>query len=160
MTPFPDKTFSGFLSLPLTLLFILLLFPPSVHSQPKPPPGMVYIPEGYFQMGTFSGKSDQKPMHFVYTSAYFIDKHEISNAEYMQFLQATGHEKPLYWEDDNFNHPDHPVVGVSWYDAMTYAKWKGRRLPTEAEWEFAGRGGEGPLPGKCSHPPAFSDIWD
>ena len=142
MTPFPDKTFSGFLSLPLTLLFILLLFPPSVHSQPKPPFGMVYIPEGYFQMGTSSGKSDQKPMHFVYTSAYFIDKHEISNAEYMQFLQATGHEKPLYWEDENFNHPDHPVVGVSWYDAMAYAKWKGRRLPTEAEWEKAARGSD------------------
>lgn len=129
----------------LFFLIALSLFPPLAWAQPTPPAGMVYIPEGYFQMGTSSGKEDQKPMHFVYTSAYFIDKYEVSNAEYMEFVLATGHEKPKLWENENFNQSDHPVVGVSWHDAMAYAKWKGRRLPTEAEWEKAARGNDSRL---------------
>ncbi len=111
---------------------------------PNPPLGMVYVPEGYFEMGLSSSEAeDQKPMHFVYTSAFFIDKYEVSNAVYKKFMDATGYPKPKYWDDERFNQPNQPVVGVSWFDTMAYARWKGRRLPTEAEWEKAARGNDG-----------------
>ena len=118
------------------LTFLILYLPASTYSQPNPipPTGMVFIPEGYFPMGNSSGREDEKPLHFVYTKAFFIDKHEVSNAEYMKFIELTGYAKPTFWEDETLNLPNHPVVGVSWRDAMAYAKWKGHRLPTEAEW--------------------------
>jgi len=127
-------------------LLLLLLFcfaaPTNAQTNPTPPPGMIFIPEGYFQMGTSSGKEDEAPLHFVYTKAFFIDKHEVSNARYMEFVEATDYEKPEFWEDKTLNLPDHPVIGVSWHDAMAYAKWKKRRLPTEAEWEKSARGND------------------
>lgn len=139
--------------IPLLFIFAASAGASPGSSPPAPPPEMVYIPEGYFQMGTASGKSDEKPMHFAFTPAYFIDKYEVSNAKYMEFVQATGHSKPSFWRDDNFNQPDFPVVGISWHDAMAYAKWKGGRLPTEAEWEKAARGNDGRLW-------PWGNVWD
>ncbi len=106
---------------------------------------MIFIPEGYFQMGTSSGNKDEKPMHFIYTSSFYIDKYEVSNQDYQMFIDATGHPAPIFWDDSRFNDPEQPVVGVSWNDAMSYSKWKGRRLPTEAEWEKSARGNDGRL---------------
>jgi len=142
----PDKKSDPPLLHPVWLILAVLLFPASAFSTLPVPPGMIFIPEGYFQMGSSSGKrKDEQPMHFVNTSAYFIDKYEVSNAEYFKFITATDRPQPLFWEDERFNQPGHPVVGVSWYDAMAFAQWNGRRLPTEAEWEKAARGNDNRL---------------
>ena len=103
--------------------------------------GMVLIPEGEFQMGSEKGDRDEKPLHSVYLDAFYMDTHEVTVGEYKQFINATGHRA---LSDSVFRcspTDKHPIVGVSWHDAMAYAQWKGKRLPTEAEWEKAARGG-------------------
>ena len=127
------------------LIFLIFqFFTAYSFAQPVTRPGMVFIPEGYFQMGRSSGGGeDERPMHFVYTSAYHIGKYEVSNVEYRLFVEVTGYPEPVFWNDERFNQPNHPVVGVNWNDAMAYARWRGGRLPTEAEWEKAARGVDG-----------------
>ena len=105
---------------------------------------LVPIPGGEFLMGSGSDR-DHSPVHTVYVGPFLLDRHEVTNARYLEFCEATGHRLPMFWGLDRFrsgpDYPDHPVVGVSWYDAGEYAEWRGKRLPTEAEWEYAARGG-------------------
>jgi iron(II)-dependent oxidoreductase len=102
-------------------------------AQPTPPTGMVYVPAGEFIMGSQYGDPDEKPQQIAVTKAYFIDQNEISNEEFAKF-------------DPNFKYPKEKANNaavVNWYQASDYAKWIGKRLPTEKEWEKAARGIDG-----------------
>lgn len=102
---------------------------------------MVLITKGEFTMG--SSEHSDEPSHQVVLDAYFIDKFEASNARYQEFMKATSHPAPAYWDDPRLNKPSYPVVGVSWTDASAFCTWDGKRLPTEAEWERAAKGPQG-----------------
>ena len=112
---------------------------------------MVRIPEGWFAMGCDTGRDDEKPVHRVWVDAFELAIYQVTRAEYARFLSATGTAAPPFWSDANFQDPMQPVVGPSWFDAMAYCEWLSRtenrtyRLPTEAEWERAVRGGTGDM---------------
>jgi formylglycine-generating enzyme required for sulfatase activity len=130
---------------------------------------MVYVPAGDFIMGTDLSNDYEKPPHQVYLDAFWIDRTEVTNAQFASFVEATGYqtdaerrgggtnysaEGRVPVEGANWRHPqgprsdlvgldDHPVILVSWNDAAAYCAWRDARLPTEAEWEKAARGDDG-----------------
>lgn len=89
--------------------------------------------------------NDEGPAHVVFLDSYLIDKYEVSNKEYGDFIKAKGHPAPAYWDDPRLNKPEQPVVGVNWEDAKAFCEYRHKRLPTEAEWEKAARGPNGNL---------------
>lgn len=110
-----------------------------------PPADMIYIPGGDFEMGSEQGENNEYPIHRVYLDDFHIDKYEVKNSQYKEFIRASGNKASAFWEDEGFNQPNQPVVGVSWQAAADYCKWAGKRLPSEAEWEKAAKGTEGSL---------------
>ncbi|RPH79813.1 MAG: formylglycine-generating enzyme family protein [Nitrospiraceae bacterium] len=104
---------------------------------------MVEIPAGEFAMGLdgMQALEDERPKHRVWLPTFFIDLHEVTTAQYASFLAATSRAAPWQWNTvDLTQHSDRPVIGVDWSDADAYCRWKGKRLPTEAEWEKSARG--------------------
>ncbi len=110
-------------------------------------PRMVRVPEGWFWMGSGQGLDCEAPRHRVWVDGFEMAATQVTNREYALFISATGREPAPHMSDAGFSGPEQPVVAVSWFDAVAYCDWlcatTGRRyrLPTEAEWERAARGG-------------------
>ena len=125
---------------------------------------MVYVPAGPFPMGSQGGAADERPVHTVHLSAFYIDQHEVSWARYQRSglpvsetsTSRVRQPRPPDWGIV----PEQPALNVSWNDAVTYADWAGKRLPTEAEWEKAARGTDGrTFPWGSEPPTPERAVW-
>jgi formylglycine-generating enzyme required for sulfatase activity len=137
----------------------------AIAEPPEVPDGMVLVPAAEFQMGTGEAElaelaelgrdvphmnlnhaqwwfGDETPRHTVFLDSFYIDAFEVTNREFREFVEETGHISDGDWERFSAEGFDQfPVAEVTWYDAVAYAEWAGKRLPTEAEWEYACAGG-------------------
>lgn len=121
---------------------------------------MVLVPEGPFTAGTSEADfiklclleekfnpvfATEVPAKTIHLDSFYIDRYPVTNYQYQQFIEKTGHRKPMLWDHPDWNQPMQPVVFVGWADARAYARWAGKSLPTEDQWEKAGRGVDGRL---------------
>jgi formylglycine-generating enzyme required for sulfatase activity len=106
---------------------------------------MATIPAGNFIMGEDYVKKAVGPKHKAFLEEYKIDRFDVTNRQYEEFVKKTGRKPPKHWIEKRvlIEKKDHPVTFVSWFDAEAYCEWKGKRLPTEMEWEKAARGVDG-----------------
>ncbi len=117
------------------------------HRAPITEPTRIPIPAGWFSMGSDAGQASESPVHRVWVDSFAMAATQVTVEQYERFLSATGIVPPPTWGDPNLSHPQQPVVAVSWFDAVEYCAWLSSitgshyRLPTEAEWERAARGG-------------------
>ena len=144
-------------SLIMTLLFVGCSHPVTAVKPVSTPGDMVHIPEGWFLMGSREDEGilgisvgvDEIPQHRVYVQGFYMDRYEVTVGKFRSFLEATGRKAPRIWSVEEWvkiypePEDDHPMNGVSWYDADSYCQWVGKRLPTEEEWEKAARGTDG-----------------
>lgn len=120
---------------------------PSQVSAAAVAPALVQIPGMDFLMGSDNGQDCERPVHRIWIDSFLLAATQVTNEEFGLFLRATSSTPPPFWNDPKFNHPRQPAAGVSWHQAVRYCEWlmlqTGRRfrLPSEAEWECAARGG-------------------
>ena len=115
---------------------------------PTPPDGMIYIPGGSFTMGLNNAEDpEETPAHSINVASFCLDETLVTNAQYGEFVRAVARKPPPNWSAGSYpaGKANWPVTQVSWEDAQAYCKWKSKRLPTEAEWEYAARGTDGRL---------------
>ncbi len=125
------------------------------------PAGMVLVPAGEFSMGSTENGTmgDETPVHAVWLDAYYIDRYPVSNSDYREFVLSTGNLEPAFWDDENLNQPDHPVVGITYGEASAYCVWAGKALPTEAQWEKAAKGPTHRMFPWGDNLPDYGGVW-